>query len=62
MHLELGVVGILLDLDTFGILPLGFQEEVLDLFDFSQHFVILEKKIYYQTRSIYVKIIPLRAK
>ena len=28
-HLELVVVGILLDLDTFGVLPSGFQEEVL---------------------------------
>ena len=28
-HLELGVFGILLDLDTFGVLPSGFQEEVL---------------------------------
>ena len=45
-HLELGVVGILFDLDTYSILPSGFQEEVLDLFDFSWHFIVFEKKIY----------------
>ena len=41
-HLELVVVSILLDLDTLGILPPGFQEEVLDLLDLPGH---LEAKV-----------------
>ena len=37
LHLELVVVGVLLDLDTLGVLPPGFQEEVLDLLDLPGH-------------------------
>ena len=37
IHLKLVVVSILLDLDTLGVLPSGFQEEVLDLLDLPGH-------------------------
>ena len=36
-NLELGVLGILLDLDALGILPPGLQKEILDLLDFTWH-------------------------
>lgn len=32
-HLELGVLGVLLDLDRLGVLPARLQQEVLDLHD-----------------------------
>ena len=35
--LELNVIGVLLYLDALGILPPGFQEEILDLLDFTRH-------------------------
>ena len=36
-HLELMVISILLDLDTFCVFPPGFQQEVLDLLDLPGH-------------------------
>lgn len=35
--LELGVVGVLLDLDGVGVLPAGGHQELLDLLDFTGH-------------------------
>jgi len=35
--LELGVVGVLLDLDALGVLPARLQQEVLDLLDLTRH-------------------------
>lgn len=35
--LELGVIWVLLDLDGAGVLPAGFDQEVLNLFDFTRH-------------------------
>ena len=37
IYLELNVIGVLLYLDALGILPPGFQEEILDLLDFTRH-------------------------
>ena len=36
-YLELGVVGVLLDLDALGVLPARLQQEVLDLLDLTRH-------------------------
>ena len=37
MNLELDIVMVLLDLDTLGVLPAGFQQEVFYLFDLPRH-------------------------
>ena len=37
LYLELDIVSVLLDLHTLGVLPAGFQQEVLDLLDFPRH-------------------------
>ncbi len=39
-YLKLNVVGILLYLDTLGVLPAGLQQKVFNLLDFPRHFLL----------------------
>merc|ERR1712086_1031399 len=38
-NLELNIVSVLLDLHALGVLPAGFQQELLDLLDLPRHFL-----------------------
>ena len=62
-HLELMVISILLDLDTFCVFPPGFQQEVLDLLDLPGHLgtrMLCSEMIgYYISLPIQMSCVPI---